>query len=82
MTKNKFVIFTGGYPVNWAPKFNTRREAQAWIWEDHDWEERTEVQFQGNSAFDACSKCGSYTKVDDLSGEKDFSAVWLCVECQ
>lgn len=82
MTKNKFVIVSGGYTVSWAGHFDTRREAQEWLDVDREWEERTEVEFEGYSAVSDCSKCGSFTDVDDLSGEDDFSAVWLCVACQ
>jgi hypothetical protein len=82
MTENKFFIVTGGYTVSWAPRFDTRREAELWMNEDHGWEERTEVEFEGDSAHHTCSKCGARALVDDLSGENDFSPVWLCAECQ
>lgn len=41
-----FFIYTGGYEVIWAPKFETRAEAEAWVNEvgGHDgWEESVEV---------------------------------------
>jgi len=42
-----FRVITGGYPVRWAPVFDTRAEAEAWVkevGENGGWEERTEVE--------------------------------------
>jgi hypothetical protein len=81
-TRNKFVVVTGGYTVGWAPRFETRREAEEWMNEDHDWEERTEVVFEGDTVRHNCDTCESYTEVDDLASEEDFVPRWLCVDCQ
>jgi hypothetical protein len=43
---SKFVIFTGGYEVTYAPSFASRAEAEAWvnrIGEDGGWDERVEI---------------------------------------
>jgi hypothetical protein len=79
---NKFFIVSGGYTVGWAGKFDTRREAEEWLNQDHDWEERTEVVFEGDTVGHTCGACKAFTDVDDLAGEEDFEPRWLCVNCQ
>jgi hypothetical protein len=33
----------GWVPVNWAPTFDTKEEANEWINDDHDWESPVEA---------------------------------------
>jgi len=76
---NKFIIITGGYTVGWAPEFDTRKEAQEWLAEK-EWEERTEVEFEGASARHICAKCGEFTSVD-LVQTPAGDERWLCADC-
>jgi len=41
-----YVNYGEGYgwvPVNWAPVFDTEKEANEWINDDHDWESPVEA---------------------------------------
>ena len=76
MSTPKFVIYTGGDLVLWAPKFNTRREAALWLDRDLDWEQRTEVEYEGASAHALCGACGEHGSVDLIDDQ------WLCDVCQ
>lgn len=61
--------------MRWAPEFNTRREAALWL--DHvEWEERTEVEFEGETAHTLCEACGEDCYADRIGD------LWLCDTCQ
>lgn len=34
----------GWWPVEWAPYFDTKEEADAWILDDHDWDGWVEAE--------------------------------------
>jgi hypothetical protein len=34
----------GWWPVQWAPHFDTKEEADAWIADDHDWDGWVEAE--------------------------------------
>jgi len=34
---------TGWIPVRWAPNFDTEEEAEAWLYQDHDWDGQVQV---------------------------------------
>lgn len=76
VSTSKFVIVTGGYEVSWAPRFDTRVQAELWLAQDHEWEERTEVEFEGYSARTNCGECGKFAECDM------FDDVWFCEACQ
>jgi len=39
-----FILYEDWYAVNWAPTFDTKEEAKAWIAEDqHEWDGRVEA---------------------------------------
>jgi hypothetical protein len=43
---SRFIVYTGGHAVAYAPTFTSRAEAEAWvnrIGEDGGWEERVEI---------------------------------------
>ena len=62
--------------MRWAPEFNTRREAALWLSQDHDFEERTEVEFEGETAHTLCEACGEDCYADRIGN------LWLCDTCQ
>ena len=78
---DKFFIVSGGYAVGWAGEFDTRREANAWLEQDHEWEERTEVAFEGYTARHTCDACKEFTTVDEMSNGA-ITPRWLCETCQ
>ena len=48
MTKTRWKIYIryddGWWPVQWAPYFDTKEEADAWIADDHDWDGWVEAE--------------------------------------
>lgn len=81
MSTPKFVIVTGGYEVSWAPRFISRKGAEAWLAGDHEWEERTEVLYEGDTARTNCRECNQHAICDFFEYE-DGWAGWLCADCQ
>ena len=44
---SRFIVYTGGHAVAYAPTFYNRADAEAWvnrIGEDGGWEERVEIE--------------------------------------
>lgn len=76
----KFVIITGGYECRWSPEFDSRADAMAWL-DGKEWEERTEVEYEGDTATINCHEC-QLMRSCDLFEYEDGVGFWLCVECQ
>jgi len=80
----RFIIITGGEVCLWSPSFTTRREAALWLSQDHDFEERTEVQFEGDTVHTLCEDCGEDCYADRIVkvDEDETFETWLCDTCQ
>lgn len=80
--KQYFYISSDDGTIAWAPRFETRHEAQEWLGRDHDWDSRVEVEFEGDTARGLCQQCQTYASVDDMAGTHRLAPIWLCENCQ
>ena len=80
--KQYFHISSDDGIIGWAPRFETRREAQEWLEGDHDWDCRVGVEFEGDTAVSLCSNCQGYSMVDNMAGIHRLAPIWLCMYCQ
>lgn len=80
--KQYFYISSDDGEINWTPRFETRREAQNYLEEDHDWDCHVSVEFEGRSVVSLCPSCGVYALLDDMAGTHRLTAIYLCINCQ
>lgn len=80
--KQYFYIASDDGAISWAPRFETRREAQEWLEGDHDWDCRVSVEFEGDTVISACPSCQTWRMVDNMAGIHRLAPIWLCMDCQ
>ena len=75
----KFEVYSGGYLVQYAPSFDTRNEAEAWVSEVGErggWDERVEVVFVSLDGHEGnCGKCWEMEVLQRVGED------WLCDSC-
>ena len=75
---SRFIVYTGGHAVAYAPTFTSRAEAEAWvnrIGEDGGWEERVEIFEEDAPEF------GRRTRLTPTRAGLVSETYFVCYDC-